>query len=177
MLNKKYETYYRRSKETDAKQIASIHIISWQTIYRGLMSNHILDNLTLEKREIEWQERLKTGMDIWVIEYDEKIIGFSSTCPSRDEDTDPTQVAEISAIYLLPKYWRQSFGQQLCEIVCDSLKKKGYKEIMLWVLESNIQACRFYEKIGFHATGHAKTENLNGEFLQEVRYKKILNPT
>lgn len=96
------KTNIRRAVVTDSSQIANVHVVSWQTIYRGHIPDHVLDNLSLEKRTQEWLERLQAGVIAWVIELNNKIIGFASICPTRDADDDPKDVAEISAIYLLP---------------------------------------------------------------------------
>jgi L-amino acid N-acyltransferase YncA len=164
----------RSAIENDARGIAKVHIDSWRAIYRGHMPDSILDNLSFEKREQEWQGRLQDGINAWVIEEDKKIIGFASICPTRDSDADPSRVAEISAIYLLPEFWRKGLGQKLCQVVFDEVAKQGFKEITLWVLENNIQAARFYEAQGFIATGDVEVDHIGCENLRVIRYKKIL---
>lgn len=168
------KTNIRLATKADANQIAHVHIASWQAIYRGHIPDDILNNLSLTKREQEWQERLQAGVIAWVVESDNKIIGFASICPTRDTDNDPKKVAEISAIYLLPEFWRKELGQQLCQVVFDKVLDKGFKEITVWVLESNNQARRFYETVGFCETGDRQTDHIGCESLQVVRYRKFL---
>lgn len=168
------QTRIRRANESDAQQIAHVHILSWQTIYRGHIPDAILNQLSLEKRTQEWRALLLAGMDIWLIEEDKKLIGFASVCPSRDEDDDPVKVAEISAIYLLPEFWRKGLGRELCQVIFDEVAKKGFKEISLWVLESNKSSRRFYEALEFHATGDIKSDHFGCESLLVIRYRKIL---
>jgi GNAT superfamily N-acetyltransferase len=163
----------RLAVEADANQIANVHIISWRAIYRGHMPDSVLNNLSLEKRTQEWVERFKAGVMAWVIEIDYKIIGFASICPTRDADDDPKRVAEISAIYLLPEYWRKGLGQQLCKVLFDNVQKKGFKEITIWVLESNTQARHFYEMLGFIETGDVELDHIGCESLRVLRYRKI----
>jgi ribosomal protein S18 acetylase RimI-like enzyme len=163
----------RPAIESDARQISKVHIDSWRAIYRGHMPDSILDNLSLEKREREWQERLLAGINTWVIEDNQKIVGFASICPTRDSDADPTCVAEISAIYLLPDVWQKGLGKKLCETIFESVIKKGFKEITLWVLERNAQARQFYEAVGFQITGDIQIDHVGCENLQVVRYKKV----
>lgn len=163
----------RLAVEADANQIANVHILSWQTIYRGHMPDHVLNDLSLEKRTQEWLERLQAGVIAWVIELDNKIIGFASICPTRDADDDPKHVAEISAIYLLPEFWRKGLGQQLCQVVFDNVSNKHFKEITIWVLEGNNQARHFYKTVGFFETGDVETDHIGCESLRVVRYRKI----
>lgn len=164
----------RSANKDDASQIATVHIDSWRVIYRTHMPDSILDNLSLEKRESEWRERLYAGVKVWVIEEDKKIVGFASVCPSRDSDVDPIRVAEISAIYLLPEFWRKGLGNKLCRTIFESIISLGFKEITLWVLEGNIQASKFYESLGFQKTGDIQIVHVGSESLKELRYKKIL---
>ena len=51
----------------------------------------------------------------------------------------------------------------------DMLKSKGYSEIILWTLEENNRAKRFYEKYGFIFDG-SKKEIKIGKSLIEIRY-------
>ncbi len=163
----------RLANETDAKQIATVHIASWLGAYRGLMPDAILDNLSLEKREQEWQDRLRAGVKIFVIENSEKIIGFASICPSRDETDDPKTTLEISAIYLLPEFFGKDFGKKLCEAIYRDAIKKGFQEIILWVLQTNLRAVRFYESQGFTPTGDVQFNHHGCSGLTVIKLKKI----
>ncbi len=171
---KSMKVMIRRATEADANQIAFIHINTWQTIYRGLIPDEILNNLSLTKREQEWQERLQAGVITWVIEYKNTLIGFASVCPTRDADGDPKIVAEISAIYLLPEFWRKGLGQQLCEVIIDNVSNNNFKEIVVWVLAGNNQARHFYEAVGFHKTGDSEIDHIGDKSLPVLRYRKIL---
>ena len=50
------------------------------------------------------------------------------------------------------------------------LKKQGYKDVFLWVLEENLGARHFYEKEGFSATDDDLNDNIGGKDLREIRY-------
>jgi L-amino acid N-acyltransferase YncA len=167
------KTTIRSATKNDAHQIAYVHIVSWQATYRGLIPDNILDNLSLNQREQEWQERLQIGVRVWIIEQDQQTIGFARLCPSRDKNNDPQNVVEISAIYLLPDYWRQGLGHQLCDRLFDESIKMNFKEMTTWVLESNLPARRFYEAVGFQGTGDVGVEHFGNEVLNIVKYRKI----
>lgn len=55
----------------------------------------------------------------------------------------------------------------------DVLKNKNYKKVTLWVLEKNLNARKFYEKLGFRHDGTVKEITL-GTKLNEYRYEKII---
>lgn len=164
----------RQANVMDAEGIAKVHIDSWRATYRGRMPDSVLNNLSLNKRTEEWRERLKNGVYVWVITKEEKIIGFASLCPSRDSDADSKIVAEISTIYLLPEFWRKGLGRKLSNVIFDEAINKGFKQISLWVLESNDRAINFYKSLGFEATGDKTTDHIGCENLVSTRYRKVL---
>lgn len=165
----------RRATEKDASAIAKVHVNSWQSIYRGSLPDAVLDSLSIEQRTKEWHERLDAGIDVWVAEVNHQIVGFASMCPSRDEDADPIKVVEISAIYLLPEFWRKGIGIKLCEPIFHAAAKNGFKEITLWVLESNTRAIKFYESIGFIGTEQVSNHHMGCDNLRVIRYKKNID--
>ncbi|KTC90629.1 GNAT family N-acetyltransferase [Fluoribacter dumoffii] len=159
----------------DAEAIAQIHICSWQKMYRDFIPEIILQNLSLEERTQQWYDLIKQEVKVLVLEIENQIIGFASICPFRNFSED-NSMGEISAIYLHPDYWRKGFGTQLCKAAISELTNQGYKKILLWVFEDNIQARKFYDALGFEATSSTKLEEFyeGGALLKEVLYQKIL---
>lgn len=92
---------------------------------------------------------------------------------NRDDDLDDTY-GEIWGIYLLPSYWNKGFGTILMNWGINELSDRGYKGASLWVLEENLNARAFYEKLGFTCDGVIKEIRL-GTILKEVRYIKHIN--
>lgn len=154
--------------------VAEVHVFSWRSTYHGLIPDKFLDDLSVEAKTKEWVKYLTSGIEVWAIEKDSKIIGFASVCPCRDKDMDPKVVAEISAIYLLQEFWHQGLGQQLNQVIFEEMKKQHFKEIITWVLEKNLSARKFYEKVGFASTNDIKTDHFGCESLKVVRYRKYL---
>lgn len=177
--------------QADANAIATIHVASWQKAYRGLIDDSVLDTLSIEKREQQWRDLINEGLKILLIEKDHQIVGFASICSSRDADTDPQKCGEISSIYMHPNFWHQALGKQLCSTALKELKKMGFSEAILWVLEENTQAHKFYETMGFTNTGLQKINTLSADMLgvnfnkqttentkvtlREIRYYKKLS--
>jgi ribosomal protein S18 acetylase RimI-like enzyme len=165
----------RLAKLEDAEAIALVHIRSWQKMYREFIPEIILKNLSLPERTQQWADLIKQDVKVLVIEMNECIAGFASICAFRDEHID-SSMGEISAIYMHPDYWRMGFGRRLCMAAIAELKKQNYKTVGLWVLEANVQACQFYEALGFETTTITKLEEFyeGGALLQEILYKKAL---
>ena len=168
-------TMIRFAQESDAHHIAAIHVASWQKIYRGLIPDSTLNNLSVVEKEKLWLALIKNHSQILIIDIDQQMVGFASIGATRDTDADAAKCGEIMAIYLHPDYWRQGIGAMLCEKAFSELKEKGFSEVTAWVLQGNALARKFYEKIGFEETTDIKADEFDsGVVLDEVRYRRKL---
>ena len=50
------------------------------------------------------------------------------------------------------------------------LRKEGFREVFLWVLEENRRAGHFYENYGFEVCEDYMEEKIGGKALMAVRY-------
>jgi hypothetical protein len=50
-------TVIRDATATDAAAIAGIHVRSWQSAYRGMIDDVVLDGLSVARRASDWTER------------------------------------------------------------------------------------------------------------------------
>lgn len=158
---------------SDAPKIAHIHVETWRAAYRGQIPDAVLDALDVERRAIFWRERVKQEQGLVLVAEDDGCIkGFCDLAPSRDNDADPKVVAEIVAIYVLPRHWRNGAGWALCDRALAEARRCGYKAVTLWVLASNGAARCFYEAMGFSMDGATKTDKTkDGSDLHEVRFR------
>lgn len=169
------ETKVRIAVINDAEQIAKIHVLSWQKIYRGHIPDTVLNNLSIQTRHKQWLELISNCVSVLVIEKHNLIVGFASICPARDEGFDKQTCGELSAIYLSQPHWHQGLGKKLCLVAFNELQKIGFQEVIAWSLRENFQARKFYEAMGFINTGKIKSEPYNQNvFLNEVCYQKYL---
>lgn len=169
----------RRAVDRDAEAIAALHIRSWQRAYRNQLPDEFLDHLSdeLENRTGFWRSHISTTNggrhEIWTAEIESRINGFSALGPARDVDA----AGELYAIYVEPESWHQGVGRTLLAHSSERLAALGYSTAILWVLESNARAHRFYERAGWRADGGAKIESLpDGTTLREVRYRILFSP-
>lgn len=164
----------RLAEGADAKAIAQVHVASWQSAYRGILPDKLLDNLSVENRAKNWQAWLAQSRgQTLVLEVGGQVVGFVMCGPTRDRDVDGKKVGEIYAIYLHPDVWGHGFGRRLVEKVKALFRQEGYSELLLWVLADNEAAIQFYEKVGFEADGATKVEiETDGTQLHECRYRQ-----
>ena len=97
-----------------------------------------------------------------------RIIGTAAICRSRWEKF--SVYGEIVSIYLLPEYMGKGYGNRLLKRCIEELSKLGFDRILLWVLEENIRARKFYEKNGFACSEEYLNDNIGGKELREVMY-------
>src|SRR5439155_21087161 len=94
----------RRARPEDARAIAEIHVRSWQAAYAGLLPHEALESLSIADRAERWRGWLEQGLPdhrVWVAEEEDRIVGFTSTGPSRDREPS-SGTAEVYTLYLAP---------------------------------------------------------------------------
>jgi len=156
----------------DAEAIERIRVRGWQVAYRHLYPPDELDRLPVDAAR--WRERIEhppRGWTIIVAGSPERLLGFASTGPSRDE----LGVGELYAIYVDPDAWSQGTGRALLAHAEERLSER-YKHATLWVLEANERARRFYAAAGWTPDGARQEVERLGVSPPEVRYRKRLAP-
>ena len=98
------------------------------------------------------------------------IRGFATTGPARAE----TGVGELLALYVDPDCWGRGFGRALVKAARERLLQQGYERAVLWVLDGNARATRFYATDGWAWDGARRTETLWGIEATDVRYRRAL---
>ncbi len=171
------ESTTRLATLADAAEIARIHVDTWQVAYRGQIPDATLDNLDRERRFQVWSEILVAPQhSVWVAMAGDEMAGFCDLIPSRDEDASET-TGEIAAIYIHPDHWRCGHAQRLFEAARDKAIERGFKELTLWVLDTNLQAQQYYEAMGFQADGAKKVEQRPTYEMHELRYRQSIAET
>lgn len=152
----------RLAELADAPAVASVQVETWRTAYRGLMPDEVLAAQSVERRTAMWQRLIPDG-GVWVALVDDEVVGFIAVGPSRDADA----AFELYAIYVLASAAGNGLGYELTKAALGD-----QPDVIVWVLDTNVQARRFYERIGFSADGVTKTEMEGGAELTEVRYRR-----
>jgi ribosomal protein S18 acetylase RimI-like enzyme len=112
------------------------------------------------------------------------VLGYAAFGPEQGLDGRPrtarggprpaqTLAAELYALYVAPAYWSTGAGGALMGRVLAEAQAEGYPRIVLWVLEQNARARRFYERAGFKRRGRAHPLRWLGGTL-EVCYSREL---
>ena len=169
----------RRALPDDALGVATVHVRSWQAAYRGLLPDVYLDQLDVERRRVGWARTIEEtewprNGTLVATKANANVVGFAHVGPARDDDLDPAVVGELAAIYALPEVWGSGVGRRLMAAAANVLRDAGFGDAILWVLEGNDRARRFYEIGGWGPDGTAKDVMIADTPLAEVRYRLVL---
>lgn len=167
----------RPATVSDAAALADIHVRTWQATYRGFVPDDYLAALDPVRWRTFWQDRLREQVPpagtLMLEQIDGgKTVGFVSFGPSRMGS--PPGAGEIYAIYVLPQHQGGGGGRRLMAAGLAALAGGGFERAMLWVLDGNVRARRFYELDGWRADGVRERDESRGFPLDEVRYVKEL---
>jgi ribosomal protein S18 acetylase RimI-like enzyme len=178
------EALVRAATVDDAPAIADIHVLGWQTTYRGLVPDAILDRLSIERRRVGWHDIIERQVQArdasddsvtdrtWVVEADGLVVGFAATGPGRSESAPPPEGAgEIHSIYVAQGSSGRGFGRALFARAVEDLRARGFEPLVVWVFEANAVARRFYEAAGFRDDGVRYTIDFDGTPIDEIRYR------
>ncbi|WP_191992173.1 GNAT family N-acetyltransferase [Peribacillus tepidiphilus] len=136
----------RKAVLSDAQNIAIVHVDSWRTTYKGIVSDEFLTNLSYEERKRLWENVIPNG-NVFVAENEEgQIVGFSSGGKERTGKYKKYD-GELYAIYILKEYQGKGLGKELIQPIINDLKNSNINSMLVWVIEDN-NARYFYESLG-----------------------------
>lgn len=164
----------RPAQPEDTLSVARVHVRAWQVGYRHLLPDDYLTQLHPEERARRYDfanqdmQRPKT----LVVEEDGAIRGFATTSPARDADMPG--YGELCALYVDPDWWGHGLGTALLSAARHRLIEQGYRHAALWLLAGNLRASRLYRADGWAPDGQARTENIWGVTVHEIRYRRSL---
>lgn len=175
----------RRASVGDADGVGRVHVSAMRAAYRGAMPDEWLDALDDRQQAERWRSDLASGGDpgvvrsqagdavLLVAEDDSgEVVGI--TAVGADRGRPERSVGELWMMNLAPAAWGRGVGPPLLRAAEDELRQLGFTEAVLWVLESNARARRFYERGGWMHDGAVKDEPRPGFLLHQVRYRRSL---
>lgn len=167
------ELLIRTIKYEDIEQIVDINIKAWKKEYKGIIDDEILNNLNKQEKIEKWKKNYNKG-NVIVAEESGTILGFCRYDDSAVyENTDID--SEIIAIYVDCDKLGNGIGKKLVEYVKDALKNKNKAKMVIWCLEKNQKARKFYEKIGGKLIADEKYFEKEGKKYKEVGYVYNIN--
>jgi ribosomal protein S18 acetylase RimI-like enzyme len=162
----------RAGRVEDAEAIARVRTRGWQAAYAHVFPREALAGMPTDAAREYWGRYLshpEPRSAIVVAEAGGSVAGFASVGPAREEDA-----GELYAIYVDPDHWGEGLGKALIQTAEERLADAGFAEAILWVLDDNPRARRFYQAAGWMDDGGSKRDTFLGTEVNEVRYRKRL---
>jgi ribosomal protein S18 acetylase RimI-like enzyme len=159
----------RPARRDDAAAIIGVRIASWNAAYAAHLPADAWADYDVDAASRRLADTIETGPTrLLVTDADDTIVGYSMFGAARDDDL-PDGTSEVYAIYLHPDAWSTGAGRDL---MTETLAVLAGRLVVLWVLEDNHRARRFYELAGFVADGSRKQAEMPGGPIPEVRYRR-----
>ena len=175
----------RSASTADAAAISGVQRDSWLAAYQGIIAHEIIDRVTVPDGGARVRQvfRTRPWQRMVVAADGQEIVGYASFGPELDvfapwpHPMSPAgrqgEVAELYALYVHPEWWSTGTGRSLMDHVLAKVSRAGFPNVMLWVLERNARARRFYERAGFRPDGASHVlDGLGG--VIEIRYRRAL---
>src|SRR4051812_42837783 len=162
----------RTGNDIDLLLVGALHFRSRAAAYAHILSPETLATPSAAALADWWSERWKWEQDthrLTVAEDFERIVGFSYVGPSETEGA-----AELYAIHVDPAVVGTGVGRLLMANALEELAAVGGERAVLWVLEDNERARRFYDRGGWSPDGETRVEPISGEPVKQLRYSRPL---
>lgn len=159
----------RQAQFSDYNAIAKLHADNWKINYRGILSDHYLDNEVDNDRLDTWHQRLRSPAEnqfIIVATSGDTIVGFC--CVYLNDDLVFGSL--IDNLHVSASLQRSGIGKMLmkesAKYICDNADSK---KMYLWVYESNTNARIAYERLGGTNLETVEKENNSGTISKTCR--------
>ena len=150
----------------DAEGFVRAYEESWDAALAALAGRSLKELSPYEERIEAFRKtfggELPAGAGAWVAEADGAIVGVAVRVGP-----------ELRSLYVVPKAWGTGAAHALIETAVAAIRADGHPEAMLWVVEENPRARRFYEREGWESTGETRASELGPS---ELQYRRQLSP-
>ncbi|PWU57855.1 GNAT family N-acetyltransferase [Micromonospora sp. S4605] len=164
----------RRATRDDLLAVGALHQRSRVAAYSSFLPPESLAEPTAEAMGSYWVERWGWERDdhlMTVAERDATLVGFSYVGP--DDEGDP-ETGLLHAIHLAPAERGRGVGRHLMVDALATMRARGWRRGVLWVLAQNTHARRFYERGGWAPTGQEREDVIGSAVTRQLRYARLL---
>lgn len=136
----------RRAEPRDAAAIAGVHAQSWQGAYGGIIPFKALTAMIGRRGTAWWADAIRRAASVLVVEIGGEVVGYATLGKNRARELP--QEGEIYELYIRPEYQGVGLGSRLFAAARGKLAAHGLSGLVVWALEDNFNATRFYAGAG-----------------------------
>ena len=156
----------RLATNDDIKNLAVLKQKVWSETYRGIYSDELIDNFDYEKAEESFRNIINNDkISFYVVESNKELVGYMDVGIPIRGFADYEQ--EIGLLYLKKDFQRRGIGKELFNLGYNEIKNNNYKRFFISCNKYNINARKFYEKMG----GQLIAEDADNDNKREVQVK------
>ena len=170
----------RSPRPEDARAVGELHHRSWVATYGPFVGTEGTGPFTLAERIEHWErllDRRPGDRGALVAEHEGRVVGLVEWEVGPDGDR---AVGEVHAIHVAAEERGRGVGTTLLEAAVEAMRSLGVRRAVLWVLDGNSTARRFYERLGWAWDGTSVERPLGGfaqlPLVVELRYVLALAP-
>ncbi|MDZ7823885.1 MAG: GNAT family N-acetyltransferase [Ahrensia sp.] len=158
----------RPAELCDAAAISDTHAVAWENSYAGIIPHKNLREMIHRRDQAWWERAIRRGTSVMVLDLGKGVIPGYVTFGLNRARALP-QDGEIYELYLRPEYQGIGLGSRLFTAARTRLKTLKCDGLVVWSLEDNENALRFYEGKGGRdiAEGH---ETFGHSTLRKIAY-------
>jgi len=147
----------RLADDGDVERLADLHLHSALTAYAHIFPPQA-PKPTRTDLLAGWKAAVAAastpaGPRVLVAQCGDEVVGVVMTA----RDKGAPDVGHLSRFYVTPLKWGRGIGTRLYQAAVDDLRRRGFGEATLWVLEMNTRARSWYERLGWKATEERRT--------------------
>lgn len=155
----------------DRQVLTDLHVRSWRSAYRGILSDEFLANEIVAEREKLWTSRMASWNPARsfaeIAETDGKPCGF--VCVMRD--AAPEHGALLDNLHVLPGLHGTGIGRRLiCDAAAWIAERFPGTPMYLTVFFANENACAFYRRMGGVASEPFEEREHDGRMHKALRF-------
>jgi GNAT superfamily N-acetyltransferase len=167
------EVSVRPAGAADAAEIARLQLSTWRTAYGAVLPPGVLDRLTHDQVTARWSAAVQHPPSarhrVLVALDGPSIAGFAALGPADDDAADAAVTGLISTLLVEPRWGRRGHGSRLLAASVDLMREDGDLTALTWLLEQDRISRSFFTATGWATDGSARTLDMNGRFVTEVR--------
>lgn len=157
----------------DLAAVAELHALSRRVTYRGIIPAAQLRATTGPRLRRSWVERVarESGTHrLYLAEAGGELRGFLYLGPGDEVERVPPGTGVLYAIHVHPDAQGRGIGRALMDRCLRTFAEWRYARAILWVLDGNDRARRFYERTGWRHDGTVRESPIDATLTRQLRY-------
>ena len=146
LLEPKDDYIIRKNELKDQEQMAHIKIDGWRNTYDKIIAARYLNELDYKKQTERYIASFDEYKDLVLVAVrGDEVLGYSCF---QLYDKEHNFDAELVSLYIKPSEKNKGIGTKLLKRTMKELKENYKTNMIVWCLSDNVNAIRFYEKLG-----------------------------